>query len=83
MQACDRLRFRVYAIFTIAFAIMAVLTMIWPEWIEALTGSGPDHGSGSAEQLVTAVFAGAAVLAGGLAGTQWRQARASGAGAPD
>lgn len=83
MQARNRLRFRVYAIFTIAFVIMAVLTTVWPGWIEALTGFDPDHGNGSAEQYITAVFAGAAVLAGGLAGMQWRQAHASGAGAPD
>ena len=83
MRARERLRFRVYAIFAIAFAIMTVLTMVWPDWIEALTGFNPDHGNGSAEEFITAVFAGAAVLAGGLAGMDWRHANAAGAGTSD
>ena len=83
MVASERLRFWVYAVSAIAFALMAVLTMVWPDWIEALTGFDPDHGNGSAEDLVTAVFAGVAILAGGLAGRRWRQAHSFGAGAPD
>jgi hypothetical protein len=57
-------------------ASLAVLTVVWSEWIEALTGLDPDHGNGSAEWLVVLALAVIAVGATAAARGQWRQRRA-------
>ena len=49
------------------FAALTVVTLIWPSWIEGLTGADPDGGDGVAEWTVVVLFAvfslGAALLA--------------------
>jgi hypothetical protein len=35
-----------------ALAAVAVLTIVWPEWIEGIFGLDPDAGSGAAEAVV-------------------------------
>lgn len=45
------------------FAALTVATIIWPMWIENLTGFEPDAGSGQLERTVVAVFAMLSVLA--------------------
>jgi hypothetical protein len=57
-------------------AVLAVVTAINPEWIEWLTGSDPDSGSGALEWGIVAVFAVGAVVAGSLAGRDLRRWRA-------
>ena len=49
------------------FAVAAVATAIWPEWIEELTGLEPDGGSGELEWLVVAVLGAVALLLAVLA----------------
>lgn len=45
------------------FAALTVATIVWPMWIENLTGLEPDAGSGQLERTVVAVFAMLSVLA--------------------
>ena len=53
---------------------LAVLTVFWHEWIEAL-GFDPDHGDGSAEWIVVVVLAVVCVVSSVLARTEWRRPR--------
>ena len=53
---------------------LTVLTLVAPEWLEAL-GVDPDHGDGSAERLVLAVVAVAFLASLVLAGAAWRRLR--------
>lgn len=45
------------------FAALTVATIVWPMWIENLTGLEPDAGSGQLERTIVAVFAMLSVLA--------------------
>jgi hypothetical protein len=51
-----------------------VLTLVWAEWIELLTGLDPDNGSGSAEWMIVAVSATAAISFAVLSRHEWRRA---------
>jgi hypothetical protein len=61
------LRVRVEAVLSLVFAVLAVLTLISPTWIESLSGLEPDAGTGESEWWIVLIFAlgaiGAAVLA--------------------
>jgi hypothetical protein len=64
MVAQLRRRFWLEAGFGLGCGILAVLTLVWRDWIEALTGFDPDRGSGAVEVTVVLVLAGFALLAG-------------------
>jgi hypothetical protein len=49
------------------FFILAVVTAVWPQWIELLFGVRPDEGSGALEWAIVAVFGAAAVVTSVLA----------------
>jgi hypothetical protein len=55
-------------------AFLAVLTLVWHDWIEALTGWDPDHHNGSFEWELVAVCFVATVLFSALARREWRRA---------
>jgi len=55
-------------------SFLAVLTAVWPTWIEGITGSQPDKQSGSLEWILVVGCSLAAVLLGTLAGREWRRA---------
>ena len=57
------------------FALLTIATLIWPNWIEVVSGIEPDRGSGEAERWVWAVFAGVAVLATVLSRRDYRAAK--------
>lgn len=38
-------------------AVLTVASLLWPTWIESLSGLEPDGGSGGAEWWLAAVFA--------------------------
>ena len=59
-----RMRFWLEAGFGSACGTLAVLTLFWRDWIEALTGFDPDRGSGTAEVTFVLALAGLALLAG-------------------
>jgi hypothetical protein len=58
---------------------MAIVTLFWRDWIEALTGYDPDHHSGSAEWLIIAGLALVCVLASVTTRAEWRRAQVKGA----
>jgi hypothetical protein len=52
-----RLRFWVETACGTATGVLAVVTLFWSDWIEAVFGVDPDHGNGSFEWLVVGVLA--------------------------
>ena len=51
---------------------LGVLTIIWPDWIEALTGWDPDHHNGGLEWAIVAVLLVIAAAVGAAARRDWR-----------
>jgi hypothetical protein len=56
-------------------ALLTVLTMDWPDWIEGLFGVDPDAGSGSREWGITLAFVVATVALAAFTGRTWRRDR--------
>jgi len=71
MKSRPPLRFWIEIILGAATAIMLVATLIWPDWIERISGMAPDGGDGSAEWGGTAVLAGLTVIFFADAGRMW------------
>ena len=70
-----RIRFWLEVILGSISGILAVVTLFWHDWIEAIFGVDPDKGNGSAEWLVVvALLVVTATLAIG-ARIEWRRAR--------
>ncbi|GAA1444831.1 hypothetical protein [Leifsonia poae] len=72
------IRMSVEGVIALIAAIVAIVTLIQPQWIERLTGLDPDEGSGTAEWLVVAALALIAVVFAVLAavtGARLRSAR--------
>jgi hypothetical protein len=67
MEKQLRRRLRIEAILASVSAALFVLTLVFPEWIEATTGLEPDSGSGALELVVAGAFLVAAVVSGVLA----------------
>jgi len=55
-------------------AVLLVLTLAVPQWIEVLIGVDPDRGSGEAEWIVVLALAAATALTTGLGVRTWRTA---------
>ena len=54
---------------------LAVITLVWQNWIELVFRVDPDHGNGSFERWVVVVAAALCVASVLLAGREWRIAR--------
>jgi hypothetical protein len=75
MKAPLRRRFWFEAGLASGCGFLAVLTLLWRDWIELFTGLDPDHSNGSFEWALVAGLVTACVLVGFAAGHEWRQAR--------
>ena len=62
------------AVAAAAVGILALLTLLWPDWIEALTGIDPDHSSGLLEWTLAAGLAAASFGLSLLARREGRRA---------
>jgi len=58
------------ALFT---GFLALITPIFPDWIEFLSGWDPDHHNGSVERLIVFGLLALTVLLVGLAAVEWRR----------
>ncbi len=65
-------RVRLEAVLASVFAVLTIVTLIWPTWIESLSGLEPDGGNGESEWWIVAVFAALTVVAAALAGRDYR-----------
>jgi len=72
----DRLPPRFWAQSVLAFiaAIVAVITVLWPDWIERAFGVDLDHDSGSIEWELVVLLMAAATLFAAYAWREWRRA---------
>jgi hypothetical protein len=59
-----------------ASAFLALLTLVVPDWIEAVLRIDPDGGNGSVEWLAVLALAAGAVVLGGMARSELRARRA-------
>jgi hypothetical protein len=75
MPARLRTRFWLESAIGSVTGAMAVVTLLWHDWIEAVFRIDPDRGNGSAEWLVVMVFAALTVLFAFSARHEWRRAQ--------
>ena len=72
MTSRHRLRMRIEVVLAIVFALLAVSTIVDPQWIEHVLEFDPDSGSGDAEWLITVAFGMASLVAALFAGRDFR-----------
>jgi hypothetical protein len=65
-----------HAAFSAAAALLLVVTLIVPDWIEAASGVDPDRNSGLAEWAVTGLLVVLTVASARNARREWRLAAA-------
>lgn len=69
-------RFWIETIVTALTSVLAVMTLLFPTWIESLLHVDPDLYSGSLEWTIALVFALVALTLFILAGFEWQRIRA-------
>jgi hypothetical protein len=79
MRQSLRARFWFECVLSTITGIATVATLVYPDWIEALTGMDPDHGNGSAEWAMTVALAVITVGALVAARIEWRRGRVTAA----
>lgn len=70
-----RIRFWAEALSALGTAVLTLVTVVTPDWIEAVFGVAPDNGSGLTERAVLAAFAGASVALTAAAHAEHRRRR--------
>ena len=68
-------RLWVESILASATGILAIVTIFWQDWIEAVFGVDPDHGNGLAEWAAVAILALAAAAFAASARIEWRHSQ--------
>ena len=58
-------------------AFLAIITLVWPDWIEIVFGIDPDQSSGSLERAIVGISFVLAVAFVALAHRAWRRAAVS------
>ena len=76
MRTAPRRRFWVEAGLAAVAAVTLILTVLRPDWIEAVSGLEPDGGNATVEWLITGALLTVACAAGLLAGHEWRRVAA-------
>ena len=68
-------RTALYVEFGVALLLgcMAVVTLVWRDWIELVFGVDPDGGSGTLEWAIVVALAVASLSFAGLARKDWRE----------
>jgi len=77
MKSTVRGRFWLEAALASLCGFLAVLTVFWRAWIEALTGFDPDHHNGSLEWVIVAGLLLLCAAAGVAARAEWRRPSAA------
>ncbi|MDQ6805926.1 MAG: ABC transporter permease [Actinomycetota bacterium] len=72
MTRSPRRRFWLDLALAILSSALFLLTLVWRDWIEKLTGLRPDGGSGSVEWAIVAVLFALAVWLITLTTREWR-----------
>ena len=72
-------RAHIETVLAVLALVLAVVTAVWPTWIESLFEVSPDAGTGGTEWWLVAVFLVVAVVAAVSARRDLRAARAEGA----
>lgn len=73
MTVMVRRRFWLESATAVASGALAVLTLLWHDWIELATGIDPDHHSGSLEWGIVVVACIVAVMLATAARFEWRR----------
>ena len=60
-------------------AFLAIVTLLWPDWIEIVLRIDPDQGSGSLERVIVGLSFALALAFSALAHREWRRAAVSSA----
>ncbi len=67
-----RWRFWIESALAVLAVALAVITIVWPDWIELVFGVEPDEGNGSIEVMIAVGAAVVAIAFSLLAGFEWR-----------
>jgi hypothetical protein len=54
--------------------VLALITPLWPDWIEAISGWDPDQHDGSVEWMIVCGLLLATIVLFSVAGFEWRRA---------
>jgi hypothetical protein len=77
MNSNPRLWFWIEAGFAAFCGLLAVVTIFWQDWFEALTGYDPDEHDGSVEWIIVIGLLVLCALLSFAARVEWRRTRAA------
>lgn len=73
MKAQFNVRFRVEAASALGTLFLAIITILWQNWIEIVFRVDPDHGNGSFERWIVGVAAALCLASVLLARREWKR----------